>query len=185
MKRTKPAPVLQERVLNPIDRVEWVDPKTLHANGYNPNHVFAPEMELLALSIIEDGWTTAIVVLDDGEVVDGFHRWTLGMSHPGVRAVSGCMVPVVRMRAGASLADRMIATIRHNRARGQHGITKMASIVRELAAQGLSDEEIERRLGMEDEERERLSDLRTSPEQAGKESFGRGWVPGFTPGVKP
>ncbi len=169
----------QDRRSHPIDVVEWVDPATLHANGYNPNHVFDDEMELLALSIVEDGWTAAVVVLADGEVVDGFHRWTLARTHAKVREVSGGLVPIVRMRDDASLADRMIATIRHNRARGQHGITKMASIVRELATQGLTDKEIEKRLGMEDEERERLADLRTSPEQAGKESFGRGWVPGY------
>ena len=33
------------------------------------------------------------------------------------------------------------------------------------------------KLGMEAEELERLADMRGSPEKAGKDSYGRGWVP--------
>ena len=71
----------------------------------------------------------------------------------------------------------MIATVRFNRARGQHGILKMSAIVRDLQGSGLSQEEIEKRLGMEDEEVSRLTDARPSPEHAGKDFFGKGWVP--------
>lgn len=167
------------RETHPIDEVTWVDPSTLKANNYNPNRVFLPELEALARSIIEDGWTHPVVVTWDNEIVDGFHRWTLATKHEGVRAVSGGLVPIVRYRKGKTLADRMISTVRHNRARGQHGVLKMANIVRTLVAEGLSDEQIEERLGMEDEEIARLTDMRGSPEQAGKDSFGKGWVPDF------
>lgn len=84
---------------------------------------------------------------------------------------------MVRVADKKTLADRMISTVRHNRARGQHGILRMGDIVRALRDEGLTSEEIERRLGMESEERERLAELRGSPELAGKDSFGRGWVP--------
>ena len=50
----------------PITTVEWVDPESLRANGYNPNHVAPPEMRLLKLSIMETGWTQPIVVRDHG-----------------------------------------------------------------------------------------------------------------------
>jgi ParB-like chromosome segregation protein Spo0J len=180
-KKAKPngtvAPTTGIRAKHPIDGVEWVDPTTLHSNSYNPNVVFTPEMLALALSIIEDGWTHPVLVTYEGEIVDGFHRWTLALKHPDVRRVSGGLVPIVRYRQGATRADQMIATVRHNRARGQHGIVAMAGIVRELVKQGLTDDEIERRLGMEDEERERLADMRGSPDKAGKDSFGKGWVP--------
>ncbi len=168
---------MTDRPKQPIDEVVWRDPRELHTNNYNPNKVFGPELETLALSIIEDGWTGCVLVTPDLEVVDGFHRWTLSLKHAGVRRASGGMVPTVMIRNTATKADRMIATVRHNRARGQHGILKMSSIVRELIAQGLTDEEIERRLGMEDEELVRLVDMRGSPDQAGKDSFGKGWTP--------
>lgn len=163
----------------PVSRVEWVDPSTLHANDYNPNKVFPVEMELLKLSILEDGWTQPIVARPDGEIVDGFHRWTLGSTDDEVRALTGGLVPVVRVAPEKSRADQMMATIRHNRARGKHHVLKMADIVRELVdEQGLSFEEVGRRLGMEHEEVDRLYDRSGMGERGGAADFGRGWVPG-------
>jgi ParB-like chromosome segregation protein Spo0J len=167
--RTKPEDHL-------ISHVEWVDPATLVANDYNPNKVFLPELELLKQSLLEDGWSNAcILVREPNIVVDGFHRWTLGLRDDQVRAMSGGLVPIVRSKMERSQAQ--LATIRHNRARGQHGILKMGEIVRELRESGLTDDAIQQRLGMEQEEIDRLTDLRSSPELAGKESFGKGWVP--------
>ena len=161
---------------HPIDTVTWIDPELLTANHYNPNHVFGLEMGALAQSIIEDGWTSAISITEENEIVDGFHRWTLARVHPGVRAVSNGLVPVVRL-VGKTVADRMIATVRQNRARGQHAILKMASIVRKLVEAGLEHDEIMLRLGMEKEEVVRLLDARGSPDSGGRDSFGEGWVP--------
>ena len=33
------------------------------------------EFELLLSSIRSDGFTTPVIVLHDGTIVDGFHRW--------------------------------------------------------------------------------------------------------------
>lgn len=161
----------------PLDAVVWVAPSSLHSNSYNPNKVFAPELELLKLSIMEDGWTQPIVARHDGEIVDGFHRWTLATNDKDVAALTDGKVPVVYLAADKSKADQMLSTVRHNRARGQHGILKMGEIVRGLRDAGLSEEDVERRLGMEPEERERLEDTRGSPTAAGKDDFGQGWVP--------
>ena len=46
----------------PIGKVEWLEPKELRANDYNPNQVFPPELKLLKISIMSDGWTQPIVV---------------------------------------------------------------------------------------------------------------------------
>lgn len=161
---------------HPIGSVRWVDPATLHANSYNPNVVFTPELELLKVSILEDGWTQPIVARPDGEIIDGFHRWTLGSKDPEIREAAGGLVPVVFVEP-ADGASQVMSTVRHNRARGQHGVLKMGDIVRQLQEEGVTDPEICRRLGMEVEELERLSDLRAAPELIGKDSFGRGWVP--------
>jgi ParB-like chromosome segregation protein Spo0J len=161
---------------HPITRVEWVDPATLRANSYNPNKVFPYEFDLLRTSILEDGWTQPVVARRDGEIVDGFHRWTLASTDPDVQRVSGGKVPVVYVDC-ADPTRQMMSTVRHNRARGQHGVLKMWDIVRAAQAAGLSDDDICAGMGMEIEEVERLSDLRGSPETAGKESFGKGWVP--------
>lgn len=66
----------------PVDCVLWVKNNSVHANDYNPNSVAPPEMELLRLSIANDGYTQPIVSMDnnDGtrEVIDGFHRNRVG-----------------------------------------------------------------------------------------------------------
>lgn len=159
----------------PLDTLEWVDPRTLTANDYNPNHVFPPELELLKLSIIETGWTQPVVAGRDRVIVDGFHRWTLSLRDADIVELSGGLCPVVFV--SVERAARIAATIRHNRARGQHGIVQMGVLVRELLATGMSEAEVCMKLGMEEEELHRLSDLRTSPDRAGMESFGKGWVP--------
>ena len=50
-----------------------------------------------------------------------------------------------------------MATIRHNRARGTHAVLEMSDIITDMVKkQGLSGEEIIKRLGMEKEEVVRL-----------------------------
>jgi len=66
----------------PVDCVLWVKNDIVQANDYNPNSVAPPEMELLRLSISNDGYTQPIVSMnnDNGtiEVIDGFHRNRVG-----------------------------------------------------------------------------------------------------------
>jgi ParB-like chromosome segregation protein Spo0J len=133
-------------------------------------------MDLLALSILEDGWTQPIVAHPDGTIVDGFHRYTVS-ERPEIAVMTNGLVPVVFL--SKERGDRMLATIRHNRARGVHGVRPMASIVRELMEKGYSREDLMRRLGMEEEEVERLWDQAGMPERIGREreGFNNGWVP--------
>ena len=139
---------------HPLARVEWVDRATLRANDYNPNAMASPERHLLRQSILEDGWTQPIVARSDGEIVDGFHRW-LTSADPDIAALTGGLVPVVRLDTDP--ATQRMATIRHNRARGTHGVVRMTEIVRDLAeTHDLDHAEIGTRLGMEGEEIERL-----------------------------
>jgi hypothetical protein len=65
----------------PVDFVRWEPSGNVVANDYNPNAVAPPEMELLAHSIGEDGFTQPIVAWESEgafEVVDGFHRNRVG-----------------------------------------------------------------------------------------------------------
>ncbi|GGS37969.1 IbrB-like domain-containing protein [Deinococcus knuensis] len=162
----------------PLARIEWVPREDLHANLYNPNHVAKPELELLKVSILEDGWTQPIVARPDGEVVDGFHRWTVS-ADPRIYAMTGGLVPVVRLHPPAH-GDQMLSTIRHNRARGEHGVLPMAAIVRRLRdEEGLTVEQVMQRCGMEREEVVRLYERGGMTERGtqGREGFSRGWTP--------
>lgn len=164
----------------PISRVRWEPRWKLKSNHWNPNSVAPPELELLRLSILEDGWTQPIVVLPDMTIVDGFHRW-ITSNDPEVRAMTGGLVPVVVIDADPM--HRMMSTIRHNRARGTHAVLRMAEIVQSMAQLGLAPAEICRRLGMEDEELERLLDRAgmTVRGTGGASTFGRAWQPSRNP----
>lgn len=159
----------------PVDNVEWRDPSTLHANNYNPNHVAKPEMALLKQSIIEDGWTQPIVVMPDGEIVDGFHRWTLGSTDDDIRAMTDGKVPTVTITPDR--AQQMMATIRHNRARGAHAVLRMADIVSALVEEGIPPEEIERRVGMDSEEVRRMIVRGDKKKLSGADEMGEAWKP--------
>ena len=161
--------------VHPLDKIEWVERDTLKANDYNPNHVARPELELLKLSILADGWTQPIVVRGDGEIVDGFHRWTIA-GDPKIAALSGGLVPVVRLDAATSMADQMASTIRHNRARGIHGIMPMSTIVMSLLHDHkLPSEHLQKILGMDEEEVERLADTGGMTELGSQSGFNKGW----------
>src|SRR5689334_9004886 len=107
--------------VQPLSRVEWLPREALHSNDYNPNRVPPTELDLLKTSILEDGWTQPIVARLSGEIVDGFHRWTVS-ADPQIAAMTGGLVPVVRLPDDTPLEQQMAATIRHNRARGAHAV---------------------------------------------------------------
>lgn len=139
----------------PINSVQWIDRNKLKPNGYNPNRVASPEMKLLKISILEDGWTQPIVVNPDYEIVDGFHRWTVS-GHKELMEVTKGLVPVV-MTAPDNDAHQKMSTIRHNRARGTHGVLDMSGIIQSMIDDGLSKQEVMSRLQMEEEEVIRLA----------------------------
>lgn len=149
----------------------------LKPNHYNPNAVAPPELELLAISIQEDGWTQPIVMNPNRTIVDGFHRWTVS-GQLEVYRLTGGMVPVVEI-SPQDLSSQMMATVRHNRARGIHGVLKMAEIVERMLHDGLQVSEICRRLQMEPEEVFRLAYRKGIPQSAivKKAQWSESWVP--------
>ena len=166
----------------PLSNVEWVSRNTITPNDYNPNKQPPPEHRLLKVSILEDGWTQPIVVFDDGQggspvIVDGEHRWRVSEDKE-VAAMTGGKVPIVRIKG--TREHRMMSTIRHNRARGEHHVLPMAEIVRALLEGGIASEDVQFLLQMEDEEVERLAERAGMPTVISRDdpNFAKGWVPG-------
>ena len=161
----------------PINRVKWVHRDELKPNNYNPNAVAPPELRLLKISILEDGWTQPIVCNEDNTIVDGFHRWTVSGSKE-LRKLTGGFVPVVYL-GNKDTASNMMATIRHNRARGTHAVLRMADIVESMIKDGLCMEEICERLQMESEEVVRLANRKGIPRTdiVVKAEWSKSWVP--------
>jgi hypothetical protein len=132
----------------PVDYVEWIINSDVVSNDYNPNKVAPPEMELLELSIMNDGYTQPIVTWvnpdkEKVEVIDGFHRNRVGKESKVVSKRVLGYLPIVGIRKEQQdKNDRIASTIRHNRARGKHKVESMSDIVVDLKKRNWSDEKI-------------------------------------------
>lgn len=163
----------------PVDCVQWIRADDVRANDYNPNTVAPPEMELLRTSIRADGYTQPVVTYLEGtsrEVVDGFHRKRVGTECSDVRERIHGYLPVVTINAErGDRKDRIAATIRHNRARGKHGVEAMSGIVLELHRRNWSDEKIAKELGMDADEVLRLKQITGLAELFRDREFSEAW----------
>lgn len=136
------------KITFPCLQARMVPRNNLRANNWNPNNVSEDKMQLLRQSILDNGWCFPIVVIWDDEseeyvIVDGFHRWTIAQPE----WLDLPEVPVVVLPH--SIAQRMIATIQFNKARGVHQVDLDAEVIRGLIGQGMTDEEIATHLGID------------------------------------
>lgn len=163
----------------PVDYVKWVSSSEVVANDYNPNSVAPPEMRLLELSIMADGYTQPIVTWPhDGkiEVIDGFHRHRVGKESKEVAGrIKGYLPTVIIKEDREGQNDRMASTIRHNRARGKHSVSSMSDIVVELKRRNWTNERICRELGMDEDEVLRLCQITGLAELFSDQEFSRSW----------
>lgn len=181
--------VLQEFVgmAEPCLAPQLVPAERVQANAYNPNFVAAPEMELLHLSVQQDGLTQPIVGyrVDHAttEIVDGFHRHLIcrGQDRDGRKRPNWQDVPT-RLRGHLAVAyidkpldERKASTVRHNRARGKHGVGPMSEMVAELHAAGWSPQRIGEHLGMEPDEVLRLRQIGGLADLFKDEEFSEAW----------
>lgn len=169
----------------PVDCVLWIRTESVRGNDWNPNTVAPPEMRLLAHSIETDGYTQPIVtcpIEEDGEridvVVDGFHRHRVGREVKAVAERVLGYLPVTRIgEERRSKRDLMAATIRHNRARGKHGVEAMSAIVGEMTLLGWNVEQICAELGMQSDEVIRLKQITGLAALFAEREFSEAWEP--------
>lgn len=149
-------------IKQPIDYVMWVPIEKVEPNGYNPNSVATVEMGLLYKSIKKDGYTQPIVTIYDKKkdkyvIVDGFHRYYVCKTKKDIYDRNMGMLPIVVI--DKNISERMAATVRHNRARGEHSIDGMSNLVFKMLDEGMSDADVCNELGMEPEELLKLKHL--------------------------
>ena len=140
-----------------LDKLEiiYVPIDSIIPNAYNPNKQSTHDFELLCRSITENGCTQPIIVQKaTHEIVDGEHRWR-ACSKLGFEEV-----PVVYTTM--SPEQMRIATLRHNRARGEENAELAADVLRYLVEGGFL-EEAKNSLMLDDIDVKRLTeDLQTT-----------------------
>lgn len=163
----------------PVDLVLWVKKESVYANDYNPNSTAPVEQQLLVLSMESDGITQPIVTMqtDEGrEVIDGFHRNRVIKEDNGINTRVYGYAPVVGINSDRTdKADRMAATVRHNRARGKHNVELMSDIVMHLKKRNWNDEKIAKHLGMDADEVLRLCQVTGLASAFANREFSEGW----------
>jgi ParB-like chromosome segregation protein Spo0J len=168
---------------NPVDFVRWVKNDLVQPNDYNPNKVAPPEMELLYLSIKEDGYTQPIVAYrEDGLniVVDGFHRHRVGKEKKDICDSVHGYLPITEVNPDREGKDcRIASTIRHNRARGKHTVDGMSGIVLELSRRNWNDKKISKELGLDMDEVLRLKQISGLADAFADQEFSEAWEAGF------
>lgn len=150
--------------LVPIEKVK--------ANTYNPNHVADHNMLLLEESILMNGFCFPVVTIyddavDEYVIIDGFHRYFL------LKSWHAKYLPIVVLEH--EITKRMAATVQFNRARGVHQVELMGDLVKALVEQGVSDEDIAIKLGMEEEEVYRLKQITGFAELFKNQKYSRAW----------
>lgn len=164
----------------PVECVQWMRAEAIEGNDYNPNTVAPPEMKLLELSIDADGYTQPIVAHEENDgrfvVVDGFHRQRVGKKAGRIRKRLHGYLPIVTIRSERSdKKARIAATIRHNRARGVHGVLRMTDIVATLLKAGWSEVDVVRELGMDQDEVLRFKQVSGLPELFRNSQYSKSW----------
>lgn len=181
--------------------IEYVTPDSIKPNPWNPNRQSEHDFELLCRSMEDDGFTQPVVCarlteadfedmideetgdpipskikecgyLEVGDIliVDGEHRWRAGTKLD----FSEIPITVTPMRA----AQAMIATLRHNRARGSEDIGLAGEVLRDLQALGATDLALDS-LMMDEDEFNRLMQIadETAAEVLADEEHGASWEP--------
>jgi ParB-like chromosome segregation protein Spo0J len=153
--------------------VKIVNINLVQANNYNPNAVSDQNMALLEESILANGFCFAVVTIWDPDlekyiIIDGFHRYLIFKNYLQAKEL-----PIIVL--DHDITKRMEATVQFNRARGVHQVELMGDLVQALVEQGVPDEEIAQKLGMELEEVFRLKQITGIAELFKNQIYSKAW----------
>lgn len=136
---------------DPISHIKWLDVRELNPNDYNPNVVLNQELNLLKFSLLKTGWIQPILVSDKGVIIDGYHRYWLSSNDKDLISRYGYKAPCAVLNIDE--AERMLLTIRINRAKGNHVAVKMHELVSKVFHEhGYSIEDIGKSIGASKDE---------------------------------
>lgn len=157
----------------PCLNVKVVDIDKVQANTYNPNAVADNNMKLLEESILSNGFCFPVVTIYDPDIekyviIDGFHRYLIFRDW-----LEAKQLPIVVLEH--DISQRMAATVQFNRARGVHQVELMGDLVKALVEQGVADEDIAEKLGMEIEEVFRLKQITGIAELFKNQIYSKAW----------
>ncbi|GAA3605332.1 ParB/RepB/Spo0J family partition protein [Flavivirga amylovorans] len=163
--------------VEPVSQVLWVPINTIMPNAYNPNKIAMPEKRLLLRSMLDHGMTLPLIVSVKQQqhymLIDGYHRWNLIKKSKVLQRRLNHKVPVVILDLPKT--EQIVASIRHNRARGKHQIAEISEVVKTLSVNGWSSKKIMEALGMDADEVLRLKQFKGLGELFKDEDYSQSW----------
>ena len=166
-----------DQYTEPVSKLLWVPLNAILPNGYNPNKMATPEKHLLLRSMLDHGITLPLIVSTKKQqrytLIDGYHRWNLIKKNKVLQKRLGHKVPVVILDLPKT--EQIVATIRHNRARGKHQIGEISEVVKTLSANGWSPSKIMKALGMDADEVLRLKQFKGLGELFKDDDYSKSW----------
>jgi len=109
--------------------------KILKPAEWRATHVLRPDLDVLAESIINNGWVSPIVVQKStNTIIDGFHRWICAQTEKTLIKRDKNLVPIIYK--DVDNIDAMVMHIMLNRGRGQLVGWYMSQIIRDIYHSG-------------------------------------------------
>lgn len=96
----------------------------IRPNTYNPNKMSDRKFRALKKNISEGGMLQPILITEDGEIIDGYHRWKAS-NEVGLKEIHAVVVKDTD-------EGRKLKTISMNKLRGKHNPTLFADLLDEL-----------------------------------------------------
>lgn len=139
---------------------EWLPRDAITPNDWNPNELSDEEFDRLVASIEDNGWTMPIVIhAEEHYIIDGEHRWAAAaeLDDPDLTPedVPSDYVPVYGITVDETQAK--LATVQHNRARGNVRVDRLKAYLEDLDDRdvldmvtdkiGVSDDDVSELLG--------------------------------------
>ncbi len=161
----------------PVSKLLWVPINTILPNSYNPNKMATPEKHLLLRSMLDHGITLPLIVSTKEQqhyrLIDGYHRWKLIKKSKVLQNRLDHKVPVVILDLPKT--EQIVATIRHNRARGKHQIGEISEVVKTLSINEWAPSKIMEALGMDADEVLRLKQFNGLGELFKDDDYSQSW----------
>lgn len=157
-------------VLSPV----MVHTSLIEANDYNPNYVAKDKMQLLNISVLQNGFCFGVVSIFDAKrnkfvIIDGDHRnQILGKDWLNIEYKALIIL-------SHSMEKRLSATMQFNKARGVHRVEGNVELVKRMVDSGAQDIVICKTLGIDADELLRLKRLRKIAEVYKDGNYSNSW----------
>lgn len=123
--------------MSPIYDVKKIPIQKIGANFYKINYLDQEKYNLLKLSILKDGFTSALICFydkksDKYEIVDGFYRYKVAIENKEILQKEEWCLPVVLLKKD-DLKFYLFSHIRHNKIKSEIFLEALIKVLKDFS----------------------------------------------------